>query len=166
VVTFCGSAGEEFAMEVVMEKLHKGLPDNKTIFCLLILFLSGLLACAGVGSVVPEDRRVLFNEMDKGEGSFDQGGLTVTYSYHITGRRMSLNGQVDYPKSFDSLNVRLQFLDAAGRILQQKIVYFSGYRVSRSWTKEERTFQQILEVPSGARGISFSYFLQPRRNYR
>ena len=89
----------------------------------------------------------------------------MDYSYKMAGENMNLNGQVQYRRGFDSLNVRVLFLDVSGTILQQNIVYSSGYRVEKS-SRSDMSFQKTLVVPPGVTGLSFSYSAQPRRNNR
>ena len=78
---------------------------------------------------------------------------------------MTIDGQVDYRRRVDSLDVRLLFLDASGTVLQQKIVYSSGYRVDSS-RKSDRSFHETMVVPPGVDGLSFSYSAQPRSSRR
>lgn len=144
--------------------LHVSTGKNVVLY-LLILISFGLLGCAGVGRVVSVENRILLGEKEISQGNFSHGGLTVEYRYRLAGGNMTLDGQVYYLGDVDSLDVRILFLDAAGTVLQQKIVYSAGYRVSRS-SRTERTFQETLVVPTGATGISFSHSVQPRRSYR
>ncbi len=148
-----------------MKNLRYLLLGKKVVLALLLLMIFGLVGCAGVGRLVPADDRILLDEKGVGQGSFRQDSLTVVYSYRLTEGNLTVGGDVDYTWAVDSLDVRLLFLDAAGTVLQKKIVYSSGYRVADS-RKTERTFQQTLAVPSGAVGISFDYSAQPRRSYR
>lgn len=148
-----------------MKNLRYLLLGKKVVLSLLLLMTFGLVGCAGVGRLVPADERILFNEKGAGQGSFRQDSLTVVYSYRLTDGNLTVGGEVDYTWAVDSLDVRLLFLDAAGTVLQKKIVYSSGYRVADS-RKTERSFQQTLAVPPGAAWISFDYSAQPRRSYR
>jgi len=151
--------------KILHEKTLHVLNGKLAILSLLLLIAFGLVGCAGVGRLVPADDRILFDEKGAGQGSFRQGGLTVAYSYRLTEGNISVGGEVDYTWAVDSLDVRLLFLDAAGTVLQEKMVYSSGYRVADSW-KTERTFQKTMAVPPGAAGISFGYSAQPRKSYR
>lgn len=139
-----------------MKKILDVLIGKAVVLFLLIFISFELLGCSVVGRVVPVDNRILFGEKEHSQGSYSYGGLTVDYSYRLAGGNMNLAGQVYYGRAVDSLNVRLLFLDATGTVLQQKLVYASGYRVSSSQTTE-RTFKETLVVPPGATGISFSY---------
>ncbi len=144
--------------------LHVTIGKN-AIWYLLILISFGFLGCAGVGQIVPVDNRISFGEKANDEGSFSRWGLTVDYSYSLSGGNMTMAGQVSYPGGADSLDVRIQFLDAVGTVLKQKIVYSSGYRASRD-RMAERTFKETLVVPTAATGISFDYSAQPRSSHR
>ncbi len=133
---------------------------------LLLLGLSCvLLGCSGIGGVVPVDDRILFGGNTTGQGRFHQGQLTVDYRYRLTGGQMHLDGQVDYSFPVDLLDLRLLFLNQSGKVVERKIVYSTGYRLSRSWTAEH-TFQETLTVPTGAVGISFDYSVQLRSSHK
>jgi hypothetical protein len=144
-----------------MKKIPQRLAGKRAIWYLLILISLNFLGCAGVGQNVPAQNRILFDEKETSHGRFNKEGLTVDYSYRLAGGNITLDGQVYYTQSLDSLDVRLLFLDEGGNVLRQNIVYFSGYRVFRSW-KSERTFHETLVVPQEAVGISFNYYAQPR----
>jgi hypothetical protein len=118
-----------------------------------------------VGQVTQVDNQVLFGDQDHKQGVFTQGGLTVDYSYRLSGGNMNLEGQVSFSDRADSLNVYLLFVDGAGTVLVQKIIYSSGYRDS-SRQMSDRTFQHTFIVPTKAKGISFSYTAQPYRGQR
>jgi hypothetical protein len=147
-----------------MKKIAHASTGKTAFLYLLLLMAFGFLGCA-VGRIVPVDDRILFEDKKTGQGSFSQNSLTVQYSYRLTGGKMTINGQVDHSFPVDSLDVRLLFLDAAGEVLQQKIVYYSGYRLSWSW-RTERAFQETLVVPEGAIGISFDHSAQLRRSQK
>lgn len=144
--------------------IHGTVGRNVVLFLCILIFLS-VLGCSGVGRVVPLDHRLPFNEQDNSQGNFSHGGLKVTYSYSLAGGSMTMEGQIDYRRSVDSLDVRLLFLDASGVVLQQKLVYSSGYRVGRS-KKSDRSFHETMVVPTGVAGLSFSYNAQPRSSHR
>lgn len=131
----------------------------------LILVNLSLFGCAGMGRIVPADNRILFTEKVSSQGIFSHAGLTVEYSYRLEGKNLALEGEINYLGGVDSLNVYLQFIDATGAVLQQEIVYYSGYRISRHWIAD-RSFQATLVVPPAAVGLSFSYSAQPRSNQR
>jgi hypothetical protein len=145
-----------------MEKLLHLAVGKHIVLSLLVLMSLSVFGCSGVGWVVPADHRLPFSEKDTGQGNYSYGGLTVEYGYSMSGEHMTMDGQVHYRGSVDSLAVRLLFLDASGTVLQQNIVYSSGYRVARYSRKTDRTFQETLVVPPGVAGLSFSYSAQPR----
>ncbi|GAB6194103.1 hypothetical protein [Desulfocastanea catecholica] len=150
---------------ILHEKILYGMIGKTAVLSLFLLIAFGLVGCAGVGRLVPVDERILFDGTGAGQGSYRQGGLTVVYSYRLAQGNITVAGEVDYSWGVDSLDVRLRFLDAAGIVLQEKIVASSGYRVADSW-KTVRSFQQTMAVPPGAAGISFSYSAQPRRSHQ
>ena len=55
-------------------------------------------------------------------------------------------------------------LDAGGIVLEQKLVYSSGFRVSDRMS--ERTFKETLVVPAAATGMTFNYYAKARSNRR
>lgn len=148
-----------------MKKILHGMIGKTAVVSLFLFVAFVLVGCAGVGRLVPVDKRILFDETGAGQGSFSRDALTVVYSYRLAEGNITVAGEVDYIWAVDSLDVRLLFLDAAGSVLQEKIVYSSGYRVADSW-KTERSFQETMAVPPGAAGTSFDYSAQPRRSYR
>lgn len=131
------------------------------ILFLLILATFGLLGCTQAGRLVPADDRILFSENETGQGTFNTDGLTVDYTYKLQGRDLDLAGNAWYHGGVDSLNVYVLFIDPAGTVLQQRIAYYSGYRVSRHWAGDN-SFQETLAVPPGAAGFSFSYSAQSK----
>jgi hypothetical protein len=145
--------------------LMHGTVGKSVVLYLLVLISLGAFGCSGVGRVVPLDHRLPFNEQDNSQGNFSHGGLTVGYSYSLAGGSMTMDGQVDYRRSVDSLDVRLLFLDASGTVLQQMLVYSSGYRDGGS-KKSDRTFRETMVVPPGVAGLSFSYSAQPRSSHK
>lgn len=146
--------------------MKKILQRITTIPYLLILVALSLSGCAGLGQNVSVEDRILFDEKEKSQGRFTQDGLTVDYSYRLTGSNMTLDGIANYTRSVDSLNIYLLFLDEGGNVLRRNIVYSSGYRVARSWGMTERSFRDQLDVPQEAVGISFIYYAEPRSSQK
>lgn len=138
---------------------------NMVALSLFILLSLGLSGCAHFGQVVSIDKQILFADNKNNQGTFKSGELTVDYNYRLRGENMILTGNVTYDRSVDYLDVRVLFLDRERSIVRQKIVYYSGYRVSRSW-ENDRSFQQTLKVPADAVGISFSYSAQLRSSHK
>jgi len=139
---------------------------------LLILVFLGITGCAGVGSVIPLERQIPLVEAEKNHGSFKYGQLTLKYSYKLAGgskilagSNMILAGQASYNESVDSLDIRILFLDAAGTVLQQKVVFSSGYRTGDSRISD-RVFQKTLVVPPESAAISFTSYAQTRNSHR
>jgi hypothetical protein len=110
---------------------------------------------------VSEDNRILLSDQKTSQGIFNYQQLTVEYSYVLQGENLTLTGRVFYSSSVDSLNVYVLFFDATGTVMQEKIVYFSGYRTSR-YGLADRSFKETLVVPPTAAGISFGYSAQHR----
>ena len=131
--------------------------STEKVAILLLIFASfGLLACTMVGNVVPLQNRILFNEKSVNQGTYNDGELTLNYSYNLVGRHMTLDGEITSVWKFDSIDVSLLFFDTNGTVLQETIVYYSGYREENPSTSTDTTFKTILVVPRGAVGMSFS----------
>lgn len=151
-----------------MEKILQVSVEKMILFFLVIVMVFGLAGCtlvSQVSQVSQVDNQVLFGNEDTKQGIFTQDGLTVDYRYRLKGGNIDLDGQVSFSGRADSLNVYLLFVDAAGTVLVQKIIYSSGYRDSGR-SMSDRTFQKTFIVPTRAKGISFSYSVQPYRGHR
>ncbi len=151
--------------EVNMER-YSAVPFIKTaILYLLVLFCFGASGCAGVGSTVPLERRLPLIEAENSQGDFSYGGLKVEYSYSLAGSNMILDGVASYDRGYDSLDIRILFLDATGTVLQQKFIYSSGYRTGGK-RRSGIDFQKTFVVPAGSVAITFSSFAQDRSGQR
>ncbi len=130
---------------------------GKMAVLLLVFFSFMLPGCTMVGDVVPAQHRILFTDQEGGQGTYKDDRLTLDYSYNLDGRKMTLDGQVTSVWKFDSVDVSLLFFDAGGTVLQDTVVYYSGYRESLiSSPTTDSSFKTMLVVPRGAVGISFS----------
>ncbi len=143
-----------------MKKTQNELVNNSFLYLLILVSLT-FLGCSMVGRVIPDDKRILLSSEEKGGGTFRDGGCTVEYSYSLAGDRMTMQGQVDYRRSVDSLDVRAMFLDTSGTVVDVKLVYSSGYRESRG-RDADRSFKETLIIPQGSTGMSFSCSVQER----
>jgi hypothetical protein len=130
---------------------------------ILVLTCLGVLGCAGVVSSIPPERRISLVEAENNQGNFSYGSLTLQYNYALTGgnmviggSNMMLAGKATYTDRFDSLDIYVVFLDAAGTVLQRKFIYSSGYRTDDGRVSD-RAFQETLEVPAGSKAITFTY---------
>jgi hypothetical protein len=148
-----------------MWKLMDVVTDRKVLLLLLMMLSFGFAGCSMVGKVVPADKQILLSETGNSGGEFKNGQCTVLYKYSVAGGNMNLAGSASYRGGYDSLNVRALFLDEAGAVLEVKLLYSSGYRVSRSHGAD-RSFQNDLPLPPGTAGISFSCSTQERSGNR
>ena len=144
-----------------MEKIVQVSTGKMAVVSLVIVMVLALSGCA----VTQVDNQILFGNEDQRKGVFTQGGLTVDYSYRLSGGNIDLEGQVSFSGRADSLSVYLLFVDGVGTVLVQKIIYSSGYRDSNR-RMSDRTFQHTFIVPTKAKGVSFSYTSQPYRGQR
>lgn len=143
-----------------MKKFIKISNGKKSVLSLLIVVSLGFLGCATVGQVVPADQQIAFSETGKSGGSYKSGGCTVEYSYDLAGEKMNLRGSASYRTGVDSLDVRVLFLDGTGSVMEQKIVFSTGYRTGKG---RGGGFQEALVMPPGAAGIAFTCSAKERR---
>jgi len=139
---------------------------------LIIMACFAILGCAGVGSTIPTERRIPLIEAKNHQGNFSYGPLSLEYSYALAGSNMILGGsnmilagKASYQGGFDSLDIRILFLDAAGTVLQQKPIHSSGYRTG-SRKGSDRVFQKTFAVPAGSVAITFNYSAQDRSSHK
>lgn len=139
---------------------------------MLILSCLTVLGCAGVGSNIPPERRTPLIEGENNQGNFSYGQLSLDYSYTVTGSNMIaggsnmiLAGKAAYLGGADSLDIRILFLDATGIVLQQKIIYSSGFR-SGNGKGSGRVFQKTLSVPPRSAAITFTFSATDRSGHR
>ncbi len=78
---------------------------------------------------------------------------------------MILAGKASYKGAFDSLDIRLSFLDATGAILQNKFIYSSGFRTGTSKVSGQ-PFQKTFVVPANSDAITFNYSVEERTGNR
>lgn len=136
--------------------------ESTLLFLLLVVLLS-LTGCAA--SKVPVDRQIQLTDGMGIQGRYKTGQVSVAYTFNRTGDTMQLSGKISHSGRGDSLNVRVLFTDAAGQVLQRKLVYSTGYR-SAGGLVDGGNFKQQLKVPPDAVGFSFSYSSQPRSGNR
>jgi hypothetical protein len=144
-----------------MQKYSTVSTRMAVILTILLFVQLGLFGCAEMRRFVSEDNRILFSEQETGQGIFNYRRLTVEYSYVLQDRNLTLTGRVFYSGAVDSLNVYVLFFDATGTVMEEKIVYFSGYRTSR-YGLPGNSFKETLVVPPTAAGMSFGYSAQHR----
>ena len=142
--------------EVNMKKFLDVSTGKVAVLLLLTIISFELLGCTMVGKVIPVQNRILFSDNGVNHGTYKDGELTLDYNYHQVGRKMTLDGEVTSVWEFDSIDVSLLFFDASGTVLQETIVYNSGYREETPSSSTDSTFKTVLVVPRGAVGMSFS----------
>ncbi len=155
-----------------MEKYSTVSSIRGSIFFLLILLCFNFSGCAGVGSTVPQERIIPLTKAENYQGNFSYGPLTLNFSYSLTGgslisggSNMILAGKASYRGTFDSLDIRISFLDATGAILQNKIIYSSGFRTGTRKVSD-RPFQKTFVVPANSDAITFNYSAEERTGNR
>jgi len=134
-------------------KIHPRLAVMKNSM-MMIFFL--VLGCSMVGSIVPTAQRLNLVETGANEMVFKNGNLNVIYSYDIQGTLFNITGRTNKPQGLDSFNLRLLFLDADGKVLQQSIIATVGFREDRR-AASELNFIKTLQLPTNTSAVSFSY---------
>lgn len=127
---------------------------NVLITSSLLLFILIMTGCAIVGSTVGEDKRIIFSSSESGHGSFASDGFTINYQYDLKGNDLVLKGDITGGWNVASLDVRLLLLDAEGKVLFQKLIYISGYRVAEI-LQQQKQFHSVVPLTLGTTGFSF-----------
>jgi len=138
------------------------LAQSMVLCAVALVFFSG---CAVVGLTIPNEKGITLVYNQQVNGTFSDGSLSVDYSYSLSQNRIKLSGNANYSNRMDSLDVRVLFLDVAGTVLKQTVVYSSGYRTDEGQSRNLK-FDKTIELPVGVVGISFSSSGQPRRSHR
>ena len=139
------------------------IPFNTTHIVYLSVFLLLLIGgCAGTSMVVSKDQWIPLIETGNISNNFKSNLLTLEYTYSRTENQMTISGKARISGGADSLDVRLLFLDPAGKIIKKKMIYSSGYRKGRA----NRIFDKTLTIPPTATGISFNYSSHARSSRR
>ena len=132
---------------------------------LLFLVLLTFSACTIIGSSIPPERQIALQPGNSIQGFFKSASLDVQYTYSVNDTKLTLSGKI-YFKGMDvgSLDVRLLLLDSQGTVIQQKLVYSSGYRTTNG--RRNRSFNTSLLLPEEVTAVSFAYSSQPRNGRR
>ena len=128
-----------------------------------------LTGCSHVGRTIPPEKRIALEEGGPHSGTWSDFDCIVDYQYQLTRTepatpgKLVLKGSVgSRGKSLDSLSIWVDLLDADGKILAQKNVYNSGYRLETS----SGSVQVNLDIPPGTVAVSFGSLAQERRGSR
>jgi hypothetical protein len=127
-----------------------------------VISISG---CAGLAPDIPQDRTIMITATEPRTGQFNYGGLLLDYAYTLTVERLNLSGVISYRDSFDSLDVRILFLDAAGKVLGRKLLYMSGYRTGL-YNVTAHPFDQTFDLPAGCVAFTFTASAMPRTGHK
>ncbi|BHH86236.1 hypothetical protein LA52FAK_45250 [Desulforhopalus sp. 52FAK] len=128
----------------------------------LLLLMSG---CAMKNQRVGQDKRVTLAGKTTAAETYKNGPLTVNYEYKRVGDTLTISGSVGFPRSVDSLDVRIFFLDAEGLVIGKSLVYSSGYR-SLAGRGSARTFRRNVDIPDGTVSFSFDETSRDRTSRR
>ena len=141
---------------------------NRIFYFPALLFFVALAfsACTIIGSTVPLEKQIALQPDNSIQGFYKSAFLDVQYTYSVNNAELTISGNTRF-KGMDagSLDVRLLLLDSQGTIIQQKLVYSSGYRTTTGRRKNP-SFETKLALPDGVTSISFTYSSQPRNGTR
>ena len=125
-----------------------------------------LTGCSHVGRTIPPEKRIALEEGGPHSGTWSDFDCGMDYQYQLTRTepatpgKLALKGSVrNRGKSLDSLSIWVDLLDAGGKILEQKTVYASGYRIE----PVDQSFKLSLDTPPGTVAMSFGSLAQERK---
>jgi len=113
-----------------------------------LLFLLLLIACQGVQKTVKPEDRISLLEGGPHSGNWKSKTVSLDYQYYKQSAeiRLSVREKVKTTARYEGFEVWVQFVDAQGKILEEKSIY-SG----------ENTFN----IPPGTTALSFRTFIEP-----
>ena len=143
--------------------------------CSLFLFMGILVACqsglfSAIGKTVKEEKQIPLYKGRSQDGIWQSNEILVQYHYIFDQKNLQLpgiielNGYVGYriPR-LDFLTVSVNFLNTEGKILDYKLVYYSGYRVKYG---KRTSFKSKLETPPHTTAMTFTYAYTATRGHR
>jgi len=139
-----------------------------------IVLAVGLGACQTTGMMlsaapVAPENRITLQPDGPHQGEADTGELVVAYAYRLgpeSNQEIHVKGGIRSAKfRGDAVNIYLNFLDNAGNVLDQKILYASGYRRD-VLVRRPSTFDTTLPLPPGTAAIAFSSYVKPSAGRR
>jgi hypothetical protein len=143
-------------MNHVFDKIHPNALMGWMIV-LLLCFQFPLFGCTGI--TIREDLRIplVANQPSEGVSKTAHYILEYSFTFHHkaadeTGR-MEFTGNLKPTRPLDTLSIRLQFLDAEGKIVATESIYGSGYGGGAG----KATIQKHFETPPGAVAIAFTH---------
>ena len=122
-------------------------------------------SCAMKNTTIAEEKRVVLKEKTTAPETYKKGPLTVNYEYQQAGDTLTMSGSIGFPRSVDSLDVRIFFLSGDGLVLDRGLVYSSGFR-SLAARDSTRTFRRTLDLPVGTVSFSFDETSKDRTSMR
>ena len=149
-------------MNHVFEKIHPNALMRWMIVTLLFAQFP-LFGCTGL--TIREDRRIplVANQPSQGVSKTAYYNLEYSFTFHHkaadeTGS-MEFTGNLKPTTPLATLSIRLQFLDAEGKVIDTERIYGSGYKGGAG----KATIQKHFETPPGAVAMAFAYSAETRR---
>lgn len=127
-----------------------------------VFFLWGLVGlllvagCAGFSQTIAPESQISFTGKERGSGIFQTGRMEISYSYNKKGDSLEMEGAFTYGWNYDSLNIRGVLFDSSGKVVGEKLLFSTGFRLGSS-RKTSNTFKDTIELVPGAVGFSFTY---------
>lgn len=124
---------------------------------LLAFILSG---CAGKYRFISENNRIPLVAGEVTRGIFDKGRQAVEYNYILRGNSLQMHGIAYAHGHVNTLDVRVLFVGKDGHKLDEKRLYYSGYRIYGAYAVP--TFQKTFNIPAGTDSITFDFYVEYR----
>jgi len=144
------------------DKLVVNIPK----FFSMILLIGLMIGCQSVldpytGKVVNEDSRIPLAEGGPYEGVWKTSDMSFQYSYVKDSDSLKISGNLALLVAschrfaiLDSLFVRINFIDAEGKLIQSKVLWST---VSSNYSYEWKIGERGVELPPDTAAIGFSY---------
>ena len=150
-----------FIMEIsVINRLHPLLNIVSPFLIISTLLAVILTGCAGRYRFVPENKRIHLTEGEVVRGTFEEGRQVVEYDYILRGKSLQLRGFAYAGGNVNTLEVRLLFVGKDGHKIDEKRLYYSGYRIYSTYAIP--AFQKTFNVPAGTDSITYDFYVEYR----
>ncbi len=131
---------------------------------LSILLVAFQYSCVSSGQMaVAPERRIPLSKDTPYEGSWESSDVTLEYQYVEQNDVIQLRVTGNAKRGYDQLMVRVEFVDAEGKVLEKKRIYNSGFRSGTTRMEPQNgTIEKTFEMPLKTTHIAFQSFLKPR----
>ncbi len=144
-----------------MNLMKKILNAQILLFGMILILFASLTSCAVTNRFVAEENRILLTQDEAMRGTFNKGGQVVEYNYQLDGNTLKLNGRVYAHGNVNTLKVRVLFVDDKGYRLDEETVYYSGYRMYKTYGVPN-IFQKVISLPQATDSFTFDLYVEYR----